>query len=983
LGEPVIRTAVKRGVKEMARQFVLGETIEGALARGAAMVAKGYSYSFDMLGEAALTEADALAHFEHYATAISTIGSQPSPQAGAGISVKLSALFSRYEPAQKARVMATLLPRVKSLAMLAKANNMGFNIDAEEAARLDLSLDIIEALMRDSDLDGWDGFGVVVQAYGPRARHVIDWLAGLATEVDRHIMVRLVKGAYWDTEIKNAQELGLAHYAVFTTKSATDISYIACARRLFAADKIFPQFATHNAHTIAAVRHLAPKGAAYEFQRLHGMGENLHEENRARHGTACRIYAPVGTHRDLLAYLVRRLLENGANSSFVNQVVDLKVPVEEVVADPFDVRQPDSFPTGDTLFEPERTNSVGFDFDHAPDLARIVTARDTAAQTAFVARPSFSAGGAAHAVPPPFAPETSFGTVHNTTEAEVETALHRAALWDAPLSARQNILNRAADLYEENIGPLFALLTHEGGKTLADCQAELREAVDFLRYYAAQASANPHPAVGRIACISPWNFPLAIFTGQIAAALATGNGVLAKPAEDTPLVAAFAVSLLHQAGVPSDVLQLLPGTGASVGRALTSDPRIDGVCFTGSTATAKIIQSTMAAHLTPGAPLIAETGGLNAMIVDSTALLEQAVGDVIASAFQSAGQRCSALRCIYVQAEIAEAFKTMLMGAMDMLVLGDPANFATDIGPVIGQTAQASITAYIDEARVQGRVLKELSAPEQGNFVPPTLIATARGLRDMPREIFGPVLHFTTFAASEFDRVLEDINQSGYGLTFGLHSRIDSRVAQVQDKLHVGNLYVNRNQIGAIVGSQPFGGEGLSGTGPKAGGPRYLARFTRRTAPLDRSKEAPMLPLSKLSTPENAARLAPAQLPGPTGEANTLWTVSRDPILCLGPSLAAQKAQASAVRALGGRAICGHIAPQDVTPLEGISGALYWGEAHGVEARAYAQALAQREGPILPLITAFPDAAHALHERHLCVDTTAAGGNAALLAEGG
>ncbi|MCV6824988.1 MULTISPECIES: bifunctional proline dehydrogenase/L-glutamate gamma-semialdehyde dehydrogenase PutA [Halocynthiibacter] len=978
LGDPVIRVAVKRAVKEMARQFVLGETIEGAMERGQAMVDTGYRYSFDMLGEAALTEADAKVHFNHYANAITEIGVQDDPISGAGISVKLSAIFPRYEPAQEALVMSKLLPRVRTLANMAKTNNMGFTIDAEEANRLDLSLKIIEALLRDPDLAEWDGLGVVVQAYGQRARHVIDWLAALCEEQDRKITLRLVKGAYWDSEIKHAQELGLSAFPVFTSKSATDISYIACAKRLLSYnDRIFAQFATHNAHTITAIRHIAPPNTNFEFQRLHGMGEALHDLTRDDFGTDCRIYAPVGTHRDLLAYLVRRLLENGANSSFVNQVVDEDVPPETVVADPFEAEAAPALTKGTELFEPERKNSAGIDLDFALASKELLRHRDEFMQKTY----TFGAGSngeTAHSLNP-FDPNDCVGHVHESSPSDIENALKQAELWDAPASERKQTLDRAAALFEENTAEIFALLCREAAKTVPDSLAELREAVDFLRYYGAQALSHTNPPVGTFTCISPWNFPLAIFTGQIAAALATGNAVLAKPAEDTPLIAAYAVDLLHKAGVPENVLQLIPGQGASVGAALVSDPRVDGVCFTGSTATALRIRSAMAENLAPGAPLIAETGGLNAMIIDSTALLEQAVTDVIASAFQSAGQRCSALRCVYVQEEVAERFTKMLTGAMDLLSLGNPSLLQTDIGPVINLAAQQKIQSYVAAARSEGRIIKELPAPSVGHFVAPVLISTPLGVKQMEEEIFGPVLHLATFKSGAIDEVLDAVNASGYGLTFGLHSRIDSRVAEVQEKLHVGNIYVNRNQIGAIVGSQPFGGEGLSGTGPKAGGPNYLARFTSHSAPIIEDAEE-FEPIETVQAKINVANVSTSIdlqiLPGPTGEANTLTASPRAPVLCLGPGIEAQKAQAEAVEALGGIAVAATVQPADLAELTGFSGAIYWGQ----NARPYVKALASRSGPILPLITGHPDAGHVLHERHLCVDTTAAGGNAALLA---
>ncbi|WP_430464766.1 bifunctional proline dehydrogenase/L-glutamate gamma-semialdehyde dehydrogenase PutA [Tabrizicola sp.] len=993
LGEPVIRTAVSRAMKEMGRNFVLGETIDLAMKRARELEARGYTYSYDMLGEAARTEADARRYHLAYSKAITAIAAAATTgdiRTNPGISVKLSALHPRYEVAKRARVMEELVPRVRALAGLAKAAGLGFNIDAEEADRLALSLEVIEAVLADPALKGWDGFGVVVQAYGRRAGAVIDWLYALAEKLDRKIMVRLVKGAYWDAEVKRAQVLGLASFPVFTRKQATDVSYIANAKKLLAmTDRIYPQFATHNAHTVAAILDMATDKRAFEFQRLHGMGERLHDIVLEDNGTRCRIYAPVGAHRDLLAYLVRRLLENGANSSFVNQIVNEEVAPERVAACPMDAMEaihPIASPailTGPGLFG-TRQNARGFDLTDAADLEAIEAARAPHMARLFEASPLIAgarAGALRLEVTNP-ATGALVGHVLTASPADVDTALRLAEPWAAAAPERATVLRRAADLYEENFGPIFALLAREAGKTAADAVAELREAVDFLRYYADGAAALQNPARGVFACISPWNFPLAIFSGQIGAALAAGNAVVAKPAEQTPLIAHLAVQLLHQAGVPPTALQLLPGDG-QVGAALTRDPRVKGVAFTGSTEVALLIRAAMAEHADPTAPLIAETGGLNAMMVDSTALPEQAVRDVLASSFQSAGQRCSALRCLYLQEDVAEHTLDMLYGAMDELALGDPADLVTDVGPVIDAEAQAGIADYIAKARAEGRVLKEMPAPKAGTFIGPTVIRVS-GIQDMAREIFGPVLHVATFKASEIDAVVKAVNATGYGLTFGLHTRIDDRVQAVVDALAVGNTYVNRNQIGAVVGSQPFGGEGLSGTGPKAGGPEYLHRFTRPATPAAGAEDR-QTPEAEVAASLRLDRVTahPAEalvLPGPTGESNRLTFVPRAPVLCLGPSATTALAQAEAIRALGGHAIeAPGLDPAALTRLDGFSGALWWGDSEG--ARIRARALAARKGPILALIGTLPDKGHATLERHVCIDTTASGGNAQLLAE--
>ncbi|MCG3266903.1 bifunctional proline dehydrogenase/L-glutamate gamma-semialdehyde dehydrogenase PutA [Yoonia sp. I 8.24] len=995
LGEPVIRTAVARAMREMGRQFVLGEDITKAMKRAAGMQEKGFTYSYDMLGEAACTEADARAYHLAYSRAISAIAdhcTHDSVAQNPGISVKLSALHPRYEVAQKDRVMVELVPRMRALALLAKSAGMGFNIDAEEADRLSLSLDVIAAVLAEPALAGWDGFGVVVQAYGQRASLVIDHLHALATQLDRKIMVRLVKGAYWDAEIKRAQVEGMNGFPVFTAKQHTDISYISNARKLLGmTDRIYPQFATHNAHTVAAVLDLAStmgKSAnTFEFQRLHGMGETLHTLVLNAQGTRCRIYAPVGAHEDLLAYLVRRLLENGANSSFVNQIVDEDVAPETVAACPFDaIGTGVVLPKGPDIFQPARVNSKGWDLTHRPTLDDLNAARTSFQSAVFNGHPILAdAVDGKSAVQPVINPARVgdiVGQVVPAGPAAINAALTAAAPWTADSATRAAALTAVADAYEANAAELFAILAREAGKAMPDVVAELREAVDFLRYYATQAS-DDNQACGVWTCISPWNFPLAIFTGQIAAALAAGNAVLAKPAEQTPLIATRAIELMHAAGVPVTALQLLPGDGA-VGAALTSDARVNGVAFTGSTATALKIRATMAANCAPGTPLIAETGGLNAMIVDSTALPEHAVRDIVNGAFRSAGQRCSALRCLYVQEDIAAPLLKMLKGAMDELVVGDPWLLATDLGPVIDKAAQQIIADHIATAHADGRLIHQISAPtSDGHFIAPTAIRVD-SIAEMTREIFGPVLHVATFKADELDAVIDTINATGYGLTFGLHTRIDDRVQTIVERVEAGNIYVNRDQIGAVVGSQPFGGEGLSGTGPKAGGPHYLPRFTANSAPLVEGEWAGNADMggiqTKLNALQNDAPRPATDLPGPTGESNRHSLRARGPVLCMGPGEATAQAQVAAVNALGGIGISaeGQIAPEALATLDPIAGVLWWGDAD--TGRAIETALSKRSGPITALITGMPDTAHVMHERHVCIDTTAAGGNAALLA---
>ena len=988
LGEPVIRTAVSRAMKEMGRQFVLGENISAAMERAKGMEKKGYTYSYDMLGEAARTEDDARRYHLSYSRAISAIAiacTNKDSRKNPGISVKLSALHPRYEVAQENSVMRDLVPRLRALALLAKSAGMGLNIDAEEADRLGLSLDVIEKVLSEPALSGWAGFGVVVQAYGPRAGVVIDALYDMAIRHDRKIMVRLVKGAYWDTEIKRAQVKGVDGFPVFTQKAATDVSYIGNARKLLnMTDRIYPQFATHNAHTVAAVLHMAEDKEKFEFQRLHGMGETLHNIIMEKHGTHCRVYAPVGAHADLLAYLVRRLLENGANSSFVNQIVDEDVPPEIVAADPFESLSDTTLhiPTGPELYLPTRVNSMGFDLTHTPTLDVIESARAPWKAHSWAAVPLLAVEAKPNKTVRllnPAASSRSPGTVRNASEADVKAALDNAAVWDAPLEHRQEVLVLAADMLESHYGEIFALLAREAGKGLPDCVAELREAVDFLRYYACQATNTP-PA-GCFTCISPWNFPLAIFCGQVSAALAAGNAVLAKPAEQTPLIAFLATSLLHEAGVPRAVLQLLPG-GGDVGAALVSDPRINGVAFTGSTGTALRIRQTMAKHCTPGTTLIAETGGINAMIVDSTALPEQAVQSIVESAFQSAGQRCSALRCLYIQEDIAEDVIEMLAGAMEVLALGNPWEISTDVGPVIDEAARKTIADHVETARNEGRVIAELTAPTKGTFIAPTMIRI-NGIADLKQEIFGPVLHIATFKATQLNKVIDAINATGYGLTFGLQTRIDDRVQHVSERIEAGNIYVNRNQIGAIVGSQPFGGEGLSGTGPKAGGPNYLPRFSEPDLKnVDENWDTNQKKLPKMPA-HTGPVLETVTLPGPTGESNRFSTLPRAALLCMGPGPNTAAEQARAVSALGGTAVelNGQIDAGSLTDGPAYGGILWWGDEE--TARAIELALAARSGPIVPLIRGLPDTARVRAERHVCVDTTASGGNAQLLGAAG
>lgn len=855
LGLPAVRTATRQAMKLLGSHFVLGQTIEAALER--AGDARQFLYSFDMLGEGARTAEDAARYFASYAKAIDAIGQSAGNDAlprRPGISVKLSALHPRYEALSRERVMAELPPRLLDLARRAKGYDLNFTVDAEEADRLELSLDVIEATLRDPSLAGWDGFGLAIQAYQKRAPQVIDWIAALAQTLDRRLMVRLVKGAYWDTEIKRAQERGLADYPVFTRKAMTDLSYGECARKLLALrPRIYPQFATHNALTIASVLEDAGDSSGFEFQRLHGMGDALYGALLAENPRlACRTYAPVGGYADLLAYLVRRLLENGANSSFVSVAADPDVPVSDIlkrpqawIADPAHARH-SHIPLPRDLFAPERKNSSGVEFGHAASLAslRAEIAKAPAVAEAAPLIDGVAVKGKSRDVVSPI-DGAVIGQVTECDEAIV-TAMMAAARagfpsWSAvSVEGRAAALERAADLIEDNRGRLIALLQSEGGKTIDDCMSEVREAADFCRYYAARALRDfapqtlpgptgesnqlRHGGRGVFVCISPWNFPLAIFTGQVAAALVAGNSVVAKPAEQTPLIACETVKLLHQAGVPATALHLAPGDG-KVGAWLTAHAAVAGVAFTGSTEVARLINRALAAKDGPIVPLIAETGGINAMIVDATALPEQVTDDVVTSAFRSAGQRCSALRLLCVQDDVADKILEMIEGAARELKMGDPRDLATHVGPVIDAEAKGKLDRWVGDMTSRGAVrFRGEAGPAAGTFVAPAIVELGRA-GDLKEEVFGPVLHVVRWRAGELDALLAEIAGNGYGLTLGVHSRIDATIARVVGKLPNGNVYINRNMIGAVVGSQPFGGNGLSGTGPKAGGPNYLARF--------------------------------------------------------------------------------------------------------------------------------------------------------------
>ncbi|WP_323992787.1 bifunctional proline dehydrogenase/L-glutamate gamma-semialdehyde dehydrogenase PutA [Nguyenibacter sp. L1] len=1056
-GEPLIRRAVDVAIRMMGEQFVCGETIDAALRASRARHDRGFRYSFDMLGEAALTEADAGRYFRDYETALHAIGRSAQNATARdildrdGLSIKLSALHPRYARAQRDRVMAELLPRLLHLARLARRYDIGLNIDAEESERLDLSLDLLDALCADPGLAGWNGIGFVVQAYGKRAPAVLDWIIALARRTGRRIMVRLVKGAYWDSEIKKAQVDGLADFPVYTRKCHTDISYLACARKMLAAgDALFPQFATHNARTVASIHAMAGDGfrhGDYEFQCLHGMGESLYDHvvGTANLDRPCRIYAPVGSHETLLAYLVRRLLENGANSSFVNQIGDAAIPLDRLVADPVATARAlaaaDGLPLGaphpgiacpPALFGTARRNSAGVDLADEPTLAALARGMADGPQSwhaaPILAAPVLADGGATPAAPPepvpnPACPDDNPGTVRAATPGlvphAVDCALAALPDWSArPPSSRAACLERAAALLESPQAELIGLTVREAGKSYPNAVAELREAVDFLRYYAAgirDFDNATHRPLGVAVCISPWNFPLAIFMGQVSAALAAGNVVLAKPAEETPLIAACAVQILHQAGIPAGALQFLPGTG-EIGAALVADRRIGAVMFTGSTEVARLIAAQLAGRTGANGqpvPLVAETGGQNAMIVDSSALAEQVVTDVIASAFDSAGQRCSALRVLCLQDDCADRVLAMLRGAMQELHVGNPAKLHTDIGPVITEQARAGIAAHIARMRENGARIFAPAIPDAvpgGHFLPPTLIEID-DIAEIGREIFGPVLHVLRWRRQDLDRLIDAINATGYGLTFGLHTRIAETIDHVTGRIAAGNLYVNRNTIGAVVGVQPFGGRGLSGTGPKAGGPLTLRRLLAACPPFipPTPPEATPADARPDILPDSTLYGLQIAMPGPVGETN-LWSLHpRGTVLCVADTLAAAHRATSLALAAGNTVLLLAPAaawPRDLPPslqarvravpdpdalatLLGTPGATLPalilaepGSPTLADALATLNRLGGDSGPIVTIHTLTPDGPlpeWLLEERLLSINTAAAGGNASLM----
>ncbi len=864
-GEPVIRLAVRQAMRVMGHQFVMGRDIKSALKRCRGKGRKAYRYSYDMLGEGALTADDAARYLGAYRDGIAAMGKQTQREdifAAPSISVKLSALHPRYEFAKRERVLEELSPRLLELARLARSHSIALTVDAEEADRLELSLEVFEAVFRDPSLAGWSGLGLAVQTYLKRAPQVFEWLADLANNSGRMIPVRLVKGAYWDTEIKHAQELGLSDYPVYTRKATTDAAYLACAREaLEHRDLFYPQFATHNAHTIAAISTLAGDCTGFEFQRLHGMGAQLYQEvmGEGKLNIPCRVYAPVGNHEDLLPYLVRRLLENGANSSFVNRIVDEKLPAAEVVADPIAItrraapKRNTQIPLPPDIYGSARKNAQGI---HLTDWCAVERLQDQMRcsepliRTATPLIPGALCEGSQVPISNPANRKERLGSWQSATPHDVVLALQNAAAiqssWDqTAVTERAAMLERAATLLEQRTGLFVRLIAEEAGRTIADGVSEVREAIDFCRYYACQARENLTEAQlmtgptgekstlrlhgrGLFVCISPWNFPLAIFTGQVVAALVAGNAVIAKPAEQTNLIAFHAVKLMHEAGIPSAVLQFVPGHGHTVGTQLCSDGRVSGVAFTGGTDTARIINQTLAQRSGPLATLIAETGGLNTMIVDSSALPEQITRDVIQSAFGSAGQRCSALRILYVQEDIADRVLNMLAGAMMEIEVGDPRHLTTDVGPLIDEDAQRLLTAHIEKIGEQAKLIGRSQLPKNlvdGCFVAPHAFEISH-IEELKREVFGPVLHVVRYHSDELPEVMEAINATGYGLTMGIHSRVESTCDTIASQAKVGNCYVNRNMVGAVVGVHPFGGEGLSGTGPKAGGPRYLYGFT-------------------------------------------------------------------------------------------------------------------------------------------------------------
>jgi RHH-type transcriptional regulator, proline utilization regulon repressor / proline dehydrogenase / delta 1-pyrroline-5-carboxylate dehydrogenase len=1047
-GAPIIRASVDTAMRVMGEQFVCGQTIEAALHTARKLEAQGFRYSYDMLGEAAATAQDAARYLTSYMEALHAIGVASAGRGiydGPGLSIKLSALHPRYQRAQRRRVMAELLPRLKSLAMLARRYDVGINIDAEESERLDLSLDLLEALCRDPDLGDWNGVGFVVQAYQKRSLAVLAFIIDLARQTKRRIMVRLVKGAYWDSEIKRSQVEGFEDFPVFTRKIHTDVSYIACARLLLTAPgEVYPQFATHNALTLATIHAMAGPNfyaGQYEFQCLHGMGEPLYAQvvGAAHLNRPCRIYAPVGSHETLLAYLVRRLLENGANTSFVNRIADASVPIEALLEDPVDAAgaiDPVGAPHPKialprNLFGGARANSTGLDLSSETRLSALA---DELAESA--AKPWRAGGdGDSRAIVNPADAADIVGRVAFSEPPEIAKAVaDAAAAWpawrDKAPTERAECLSRAATLFEARLGELAGLMCREAGKTLPNALGDVREAVDFLRYYATQVGGDfsnaTHRPLGVVACISPWNFPLAIFTGQVSAALAAGNVVIAKPAEETPLVAAEAIRLLHEAGAPEHVVQLLPGAG-EVGAALTAHPQVAGILFTGSTEVARIIQRALAQRLGASGepiPLIAETGGQNGLIVDSSALAEQVVADVLSSAFDSAGQRCSALRVLCLQDDIAERTLTMLKAAMSELTVGKPGKLSTDIGPVISREALATLTGHVLAMRGRGFPVHAPALGEDcanGNFIAPSLIEI-NAVSDLSREVFGPVLHVLRFRRDRLPALIDELNSSGYALTGGVHSRIDGVIDLVVARLGAGNIYVNRNIIGAVVGVQPFGGHSLSGTGPKAGGPLYLKRLLSAAPPLwpNLGRAAPNAAATKFceglaaagrrTLAERCASVVAlsrfgvsVELPGPVGEQNTYTLHRRGVVLCHAASEDAAMVQIAAALGTGNDVLLAGGAAQatfDTLPRAlhaniSVAGKRNFDvvltDCEGEALLNLSKEVAGKGGPIASIFSVSPARFQAgenwpldwlLNERTVTVNTTAAGGNASLMSIG-
>lgn len=1043
-GEPLIRKGVDLAMRMLGNQFVTGQTIEEAIKNSQDNESRGYRYSYDMLGEAALTAKDAAFYYSAYEAAIHTIGKASNGRGiknGPGISVKLSALHPRYSRSQRSRVMTELLPNLKNLLLLAKHYNIGFNIDAEEADRLELSLDLIEALAFDTDLAGFEGLGIVVQAYQKRCPFVLDYLIDLARRSKQKFMVRLVKGAYWDSEIKRAQVDGLSDYPVYTRKTYTDISYLVCAQKLFnATDVIYPQFATHNALTLSTIYTWAQQKniTDYEFQCLHGMGETLYDQvvGKDQLNRPCRIYAPVGSHETLLAYLVRRLLENGANSSFVNQIVDESISLDSLVENPVSVAEKlaclphFSIKLPINLFGKERINSSGFDFTNEQSLRMLSQEITPFAVHKWHAKPllhGITSATNSHVITNPASLTDIVGHVIEANSHDVEFALQAASIhaneWQTiPIKERVSCLNKAADLLESHRVELIALAIREAGKSFPNAVAEVREAVDFLRYYAAQASLNSKAlALGPVVCISPWNFPLAIFLGEVSAALAVGNVVLAKPAEQTPLIAFRAIQLLHKAGIPTTALQFLPGKGETVGAKLVADSRVKAVIFTGSTEVAQLINQTLAKRSAIekcDLPLIAETGGQNALIVDSSALPEQVVQDVLISAFDSAGQRCSALRILCLQHDIYDKTMQMLYGAMNELHIGYPDRLGVDIGPVIDLEAKNKLLAHIDHLSRQANSLFQIPLSDltkDGHFVPPTVIEIS-DLSQLKQEVFGPVLHVIRYQRDELPKLINQINQTGYGLTLGVHSRIDETIQYVIEHAHVGNIYINRNIVGAVVGVQPFGGEGKSGTGPKAGGPLYLKRlqlncddqisghsiFERQSSELlntlliwlkthGHEKMAERAEKYALNSPRKMTLI----LPSPTGERNTLAFASRGKIFCAASNFNTLLNQLSAILATENiptmaKSTFNLIPPSfpqsvkqliQLTDTDSIHSQVALIETSLLD--SLVPQIAFQGEVITPVIEVSENTVvplwRLLAERAVCINTTAAGGNASLM----